>query len=338
MLDDIIVSIQCLTYNHAPYIRQCLDGFVMQKTNFRFEAIVHDDASTDGTTEIVREYASKYPDIIKPIYQVENQYSKGIVGYITDIVQKQCKGKYIAICEGDDYWTDPLKLQKQVDYMDKHPECTMTCCRAKLYSNKKGKFIGEQYCREYDGILNPVDIINRTGLYIPTCSLIYRPLIKNNYPDYCRNCNVGDYPLKISAAMKGTVYYFDNVMSVYRIQGNGSWSSRQKVNSINPERLHIVHSQKEMFKRFSIDYPQYGDVFMNKIAEHIIKNMPTSRRRKEIPIYLQGFSEYVERFSLKWKIVLFVFYFSSYIIPIPRSHYFFRRVLLKKYMLKKTMY
>ena len=123
--NQIVVSIQCLTYNHALYIRQCLDGFVMQKTNFRFEAIVHDDASTDGTQDIIREYEKKYPDIIKPIYQKENQYSKGIPGFITNLVSSKCKGKYIAICEGDDYWIDPNKLQMQVDFLESHPEYSM---------------------------------------------------------------------------------------------------------------------------------------------------------------------------------------------------------------------
>lgn len=108
-----MVSIKCLVYNHAPYLRQCLDGFVMQKTNFRFEAIVHDDCSTDGSQEIIKEYAAKYPDIIKPIYETENQYSKHD-GSLSRIIYKHIRGKYIAHCEGDDYWTDPNKLQLQV--------------------------------------------------------------------------------------------------------------------------------------------------------------------------------------------------------------------------------
>lgn len=114
-----LVSIRCLTYNHAPYIRQCLDGFVMQKTNFKFEAIVHDDASTDGTADIVREYATKYPDIIKPILETENQYSKHD-GSLKRIMNAAISpsAKYIAMCEGDDYWTDPYKLQKQVDFLE----------------------------------------------------------------------------------------------------------------------------------------------------------------------------------------------------------------------------
>ena len=126
----LMVSIWCITYNHEPYIRQCLEGFVMQKTNFRFEAIVHDDASTDGTAAIVREYAEKYPDIIKPIFEIENQYSKGD-GSLDRIMEEVCTGKYVAFCEGDDYWIDPLKLQKQVDYLESHPEYSMCFHNAK---------------------------------------------------------------------------------------------------------------------------------------------------------------------------------------------------------------
>lgn len=120
-MDEILVSIKCTVYNHEPFLRQCLDGFVMQKTNFRFEAIVHDDASTDGSAAIIKEYAEKYPDLIKPIYETENQYSKKD-GSLRKIMDAACRGKYIAICEGDDYWIDPLKLQKQVDFLEENPD------------------------------------------------------------------------------------------------------------------------------------------------------------------------------------------------------------------------
>lgn len=123
--NELMVTIRCLAYNHEPYIRQCLEGFVMQKTNFRFEAIVHDDASTDGTAAIIKEYAEKYPDIIKPIFETENQYSKHD-GSIRRIMNEHTNGKYIALCEGDDYWTDPLKLQKQVNFLESHLEYTMS--------------------------------------------------------------------------------------------------------------------------------------------------------------------------------------------------------------------
>ena len=108
-MDKPLVSISCIAYNHESYIRQCLDGFLMQKTTFSFEILIHDDASTDNTTDIIREYERKYPDIIKPIYQKENQYSKGIPISAT-FNWPRAKGKYIAMCEGDDYWTDPLKI------------------------------------------------------------------------------------------------------------------------------------------------------------------------------------------------------------------------------------
>ena len=121
-----LISIRCKVFNHERYLRQCLDGFVMQKTTFPFEAIVHDDASTDGSAAIIREYAEKYPDIIKPIYETENQYCKhdGSLGKVLD-ANMHPHSKYIAYCEGDDYWTDPNKLQIQVDFLESHPDFVM---------------------------------------------------------------------------------------------------------------------------------------------------------------------------------------------------------------------
>lgn len=128
-----------MVYNHEPYLRQCLEGFVMQKTSFRFEAIVHDDASSDGSAAIIREYARKYPDIIKPIYETENQYLKRN-GSLNRIINAHMHGKYIAFCEGDDYWTDPLKLQKQVDWLEKHDEYVMSHSNCLCFNQSTGKF------------------------------------------------------------------------------------------------------------------------------------------------------------------------------------------------------
>ena len=119
-VSNIAVSIVCNAYNHERYIRSALDGFVMQKTTFPFEVLVHDDASMDGTAGIIREFEMKYPEIIKPIYETENQYSK-CDGSLARIQYGRVKGKYIALCEGDDYWTDPLKLQKQFDALEANP-------------------------------------------------------------------------------------------------------------------------------------------------------------------------------------------------------------------------
>ena len=126
-----IVSVVTLTYNHALFLRQCLDGILMQKTSFPFELLIHDDASTDETANIIREYESRFPDIIKPIYETENLVSlkkRGVIkeiGLLMNILIPRAQGKYIAWCEGDDYWTNPLKLQKQVDFLDTHPDYTI---------------------------------------------------------------------------------------------------------------------------------------------------------------------------------------------------------------------
>jgi len=117
-----LVSICCLTYNHAPFIRKCLEGFLMQETSFPVEILIHDDASTDGTDNIIKEYTEKYPDRIFPLFEEENQYSKPHHKHLDLYNYERARGKYIAYCEGDDYWTDPLKLQKQVDFMETHPE------------------------------------------------------------------------------------------------------------------------------------------------------------------------------------------------------------------------
>ena len=141
-----LVTIRCTVYNQAKYLRQCLDGFVMQQTTFPYEAIVHDDASTDGSADIIREYAERYPDIIKPVLEEENQYSKG-----GGVMWKKINAamhpdsKYIAYCEGDDYWCDPHKLQLQVDFLESHPDYYMTCHAFKYYMQVEDKFVEHDF-------------------------------------------------------------------------------------------------------------------------------------------------------------------------------------------------
>ena len=140
MCNNPLVSICCLSYNHAPFIKACLDGFLCQKTNFGVEILIHDDASTDGTDNIIRQYAQIYPDKIFPLYEKENRYSNGYKGKM-DITfnYARAKGKYIATCEGDDFWTDPLKLQKQVDFMESHPEYSVCFHRCEHLDTTTGK-------------------------------------------------------------------------------------------------------------------------------------------------------------------------------------------------------
>lgn len=217
--NEILVSIKCLVYNHEPYLRQCLDGFVMQKTNFRFEAIVHDDASTDSSAAIIREYAEKYPHIIKPIYETENQYSKHD-GSVVKIMNAACKGKYIAMCEGDDYWIDPLKLQKQVDFLETHLDYSMCFHRAKIENeiNKPNVFI---HCsmiedRDYTG-----DELFRTWT-VPTASMMYRRELLDYKNITDKRILYGDIILILRCAEFGKIKGMSSEMSVYRIQQNSA--------------------------------------------------------------------------------------------------------------------
>ena len=139
-----LISICCLTYNHAPFIRKCLDGFLMQQTDFPIEILIHDDCSTDGTIEIIQEYTAKSPELIFPLYEEENQYSRGGAGKMDLYNYRRARGKYIAYCEGDDYWTDPLKLQKQVDFMETNPEYSVCWHRSKQFFVETGEYIEDK--------------------------------------------------------------------------------------------------------------------------------------------------------------------------------------------------
>lgn len=169
-----LVSICCITYNHAPFIRQCLDGFLMQK-GVEYEILIHDDCSTDGTTEIVKEYAAQYPDVIFPLYETENQYSKGVC--MDGFNYRRARGKYIAYCEGDDYWIDPYKLQKQVDFLEANPEYSVCFHRYNIVRQEEQvwrKDACDIYLqRNQDGVDLTVDMYLRHWVTQPL-TIVYR--------------------------------------------------------------------------------------------------------------------------------------------------------------------
>lgn len=223
MNNEIMVSICCITYNHEKYISEAIESFLTQKTAFKFEILMHDDASTDNTTQIVEEYQKKCPDIIKPIYQKENQYSKGVKTFTT--LFSRAKGKYIALCEGDDYWTDKLKLQKQVDYMTQHTECSLCIHATKVVTiNKKIKSLVRANIG--NTILKVEDILNYRGTMFHTSSMLLQTKYALNLPNYYKNAPVGDAPLKMHLATKGSIYYIDDFMSAWRTNVPGSWTSK----------------------------------------------------------------------------------------------------------------
>jgi len=223
--EPILVAIHCLVYNHEPYLRDCFEGFVKQKTNFRFVAIVHDDCSTDGSGAIIREYAEKYPEIFKPISETENQWSKhdGSLERIMNEAIDATGVKYVAMCEGDDYWTDPYKLQKQVDILEAD-ESLMLCCTACSVVDNYGKTIypvrpGDVVKENKQGRYTLRDFFNDNHQY-PTASMLYR----NTHVEEIRakhahteNAFLGDWTMWICLMIYGDMYYLDEVTCAYRV-------------------------------------------------------------------------------------------------------------------------
>jgi glycosyltransferase involved in cell wall biosynthesis len=246
--DKILVSIQCTVYNQEKYIKDCLDGFVMQKTNFKFEAIVHDDASTDGSAAIIREYAEKYPNIIKPILETENQYSKGTLSQIMD---SQMRGKYIAVCEGDDYWTDPYKLQKQVDFMDSHLDYSMCFTNAvvKTELNNYRKLDENMYAHLKEKDYTGEELLETWS--VPTASVMYRNIDIDNIP-HNPEFMFGDIVWFLWNASRGKIHCLNEKMVVYRRHAGSATTSKGDDN--HSEKL-IAH------------YNKIVDVFGNKYAK-----------------------------------------------------------------------
>lgn len=222
--NEVAVSIVCNAYNHEEYIRDALSGFVMQKTTFPFEVLVHDDASTDKTAEIIREYERDYPDLIKPIYQTENQYSKG-GGLVGKIQFARARGKYIAFCEGDDFWTDPLKIQKQYDALEAHPEidmCAHTVEAVKANTLEPNGFIRPA---KRDTVFTTEEVIRGGGGFVGTVSLFYRRGLVENMPPF-RQFLMLDYTMQIQGSLRGGILFLDDCMAKYRVASNGSWTVR----------------------------------------------------------------------------------------------------------------
>jgi len=230
-----LVSICCITYNHKEYIRDAIEGFLIQKTNFPIEIIIHDDASMDGTAQIVKEYANKHPDLFVTILQKENQWSKGIRPSPT-YVWPRSRGKYIAICEGDDYWTDPSKLQKQVDFLEEHDSFSFCVHRYRRhYINDKiyaedlhpELFIGRA------GIIIDHEIFKRYWLTQPLTAIIRQSALaiataKSNEFNYFRDINLFYFLLK-----EGKGYCMNFVGGVYNIHDGGIQAGLNDIGKIN---------------------------------------------------------------------------------------------------------
>jgi len=304
--EDIKVSVYCLAYNHEKYIQKTLEGFVEQITNFRFEVFVHDDASTDHTPDIIKEYASKYPSIIKPILQQENQYSKG-VKICSKYIYPKMRGKYIASCEGDDYWNDPHKLQMQFDIMETHPECSLSthkvlCCNEDGTPN--ARVIPENYYFiRKTGVIKEEELAKCYWVYgdypFHTSSYFYRRSIMDIELDYPR-----DVGILRKCLIKGSVYYIDEPMSVRRLWSIGNWNSTMKSKGIQGwyELMLQDNEAEDRFDQYTdykyhdfigvkrlirfISYAQYPEYY-NEVRQLLRKfNLSPWRVRKRISVYM----------------------------------------------------
>lgn len=211
--DEIMVSIICTVFNHERYLEKTLQGFLMQKTSFPFEIIIHDDASTDQSAEVIQKYAKQYPELIRPIYQTENQYSKGIP-FEHEFIYPQARGKYFAWCEGDDYWTDEKKLEIQVQYMEGHPNCVLIAHSGQL-CYEDGVLMDEIFRPFTESKIVPMEEITSRWLF-PTASILYRAELRREVIPFTKDSPCGDVPLVLYAGLHGNVYYLDRPMCVYR--------------------------------------------------------------------------------------------------------------------------
>ena len=232
--DSILVSVLCPTYNQKKYIAQCLDSVLGQETDFAFEVIVKDDCSTDGTSDIIREYAERYPDRVRPLILEENYFSQGKTSVSFVRMFNMIRGKYFAVCEGDDFWTDPKKLQIQADFMEAHPDYSM-CCHSSYLANEDGSLRTDKFFRSgtESGDLSTEKIIS--GWAMATNTVLIRTSSREEIlVPFQGKCVNEDYGMEVYAALKGKVYYLDRMMSAYRMNASGSITASYKV---NPELL-----------------------------------------------------------------------------------------------------
>lgn len=245
-----LISICAVAYRHAAYIRETLDHFLMQKGPFRVEILIHDDASEDGTAEIIREYQKKYPELIKPILQTENQYSRGVTNISGAFNFPRARGKYIATIDCDDYWSAEDKLAVQLAYMEAHPDCQL-CVHAAELRNDNGELINRSLMRPYRGDrdLSPAELVDKPGSF-PFGSMLLRAELVRTLPEWYVSCPVGDRPLELMAAARGYCHYIDRALSVYRFNGAGSWTSGMKSGAYREKQDDYARRMEETYRGF----------------------------------------------------------------------------------------
>jgi glycosyltransferase involved in cell wall biosynthesis len=237
-----VVTVFCWVYNQNEYVRQCIESIIMQETTFPVEIIIQDDASNDGTSEIIKEYEILYPTLFKNILFEENQYSQG--NSIMNYLFERSSGKYIALAHGDDYWTDSLKLEKQISIMKNNPNCNIVYHNCMTIDNV-GNNLQFVYDLNFKKDLTIIDLFR--GDYTKTCTLVIRNGIVNDFPDF-----LDDTLFAMLLLEKGEkAIYIPDVMAVYRIHIGGVWSMK----SVSQRYLQSEIIEKYLYDRYKTIYP-----------------------------------------------------------------------------------
>lgn len=276
MNNEILVSIFCITYNHKDNIAKAIEGFLSQRTTFGYEILIHDDASTDGTTEILKEYESRGIENLHIFFEEENQYSQKTLNSKLRDMYKSAKGKYHAICEGDDYWIDINKLQIQVDYMEKHLDCIMTAHNGLWVDNATHNISpANGFDRERD--LTIEDIIRHKRGCFPTASIVLREEYHVVQEPF-RTPSVGDWPLQFFCIDNGKIHYFDRIMSVYNMNFPGSWTDKHKAYKIgtishNLEMISYLKRLDEYWEgKYRHEFENAIDAYIQEIMHILHEN------------------------------------------------------------------
>ncbi|WP_022759220.1 glycosyltransferase [Butyrivibrio fibrisolvens] len=309
------ITVLFTTFNHKKYISKALESIVNQKTDIPFEILIYDDASTDGTSDIVREYAMKYPLIIRAFIAKQNTYNHPDKRIVRQAWRDQfASGNYFALCEGDDYWLDDEKLQRQWEALENNTECDMCACWGCTITEDGETEVSQIRPRTEDGILSPEEVIVGGGQYLVTAGLFFRREIFEKKMSFQKEHGM-DYMMQIRGALRGGIYYIDRKMAVYRRNAKGSWSERVLYNSEQLEKQWEIETK--MLK--ALDEDTNGK-YHNAITERL-KSYCTflsqlyDRRDKiidifsntELKYYLWGMGRRgidFERFCAKEKITL----------------------------------
>lgn len=220
MSENILVSVCCITYNHEKFIGHTLDGFLMQKINFPVEFLINDDCSKDKTADVIKKYDKLHPGFFKITYQTENQFYKGVKPF-SHLLFPKVKGKYIALCEGDDYWTDPLKLQKQVDFLEQNKDYSMCFHRSIIIDENNNEFESNIFNHLEEKDYNGFEILEKWS--VPTASVVFRTKYINQIIERGKNPGYyyGDTPMFLTLLEYGKAHCFQDCMAVYRVHKGG---------------------------------------------------------------------------------------------------------------------